>query len=148
LFEGLFDGGFNDGEAAALLVALRMRGETASELAAAARALRARMIPFPAGETDVLDTCGTGGDAAGTFNISTAVAFVAAGAGVRVVKHGNRAVSGRSGSADVLRELGLPAEAGTDWSVRCLQEAGLAFCFAPHFHPALTRLAALRRQLG
>jgi anthranilate phosphoribosyltransferase len=148
LFERLFDGRLSDGEAAALLVALRMKGETAGELASAAAALRARMVAFPTGSAEVLDTCGTGGDGARTFNISTGVAFVAAGAGVRVVKHGNRAVSGRSGSADVLRELGLPAEAGPDWAARCLREAGLAFCFAPHFHPALTRLADLRQRLG
>jgi anthranilate phosphoribosyltransferase len=148
LFDRLFDGGFGEPEAAALLVALRMKGETRIELAAAASSLRERMIPFPVSGSDVLDTCGTGGDGTGTFNISTAVAFVAAAAGVRVVKHGNRAASGRSGSADVLRELGLPAEAGPQWSARCLREAGLAFCFAPHFHPAMTRLADLRRRLG
>ncbi len=148
LFDRLFDGGWTDAEAAALLVALRMKGETAAELAAAARALRARMVSLPTDGQGVLDTCGTGGDGAGTFNVSTAVAFVAAAAGVRVVKHGNRAVSGRVGSVDVLRELGLMAEAGPDWSARCLLEAGLAFCFAPHFHPAMTRLADLRRRLG
>ncbi|HEY1377592.1 MAG TPA: anthranilate phosphoribosyltransferase [Gemmataceae bacterium] len=148
LFEALFDGRWGDSEAAAVLVALRMKGETAAELAAAARALRARMVRLPTGGQDVLDTCGTGGDGSGTFNISTAVAFVAAGAGVRVVKHGNRAASGRTGSADVLRELGLPVEAGPEWAARCLREVGLAFCFAPHFHPAMTRLADLRRRLG
>src|SRR5207248_2036141 len=105
------------------------------------------MTPLDVGR-DVLDTCGTGGDGSGTFNISTAVAFVAAAAGVRVVKHGNRAASGRTGSADVLRELGLPIDAGPGWAARCLDEVGLAFCFAPHFHPALTRLADLRRRLG
>lgn len=148
IFDRLFDGELSDTEAATLLVALRMKGESAAELAAAARSLRARMVAFPTDGEDVLDTCGTGGDGAGTFNISTAVAFVVAAAGVRVVKHGNRAVSGRSGSADVLRELGLPVEAGPEWAARCLRETGLAFCFAPHFHPALTRLADLRRQLG
>jgi anthranilate phosphoribosyltransferase len=148
VFDRLFDGELPETEAATLLVALRMKGESAAELAAAARSLRERMVAFPTDGEDVLDTCGTGGDGAGTFNISTAVAFVAAAAGVRVVKHGNRAVSGRSGSADVLRELGLPVEAGPDWSARCLRETGLAFCFAPHFHPALTRLADLRRRLG
>jgi anthranilate phosphoribosyltransferase len=148
LFDRLFDGKIGEPEAAALLVALRMKGETKVELAAAASSLRARMIPFPAGESDILDTCGTGGDGTGTFNISTAVAFVAAAAGMRVVKHGNRAVSGRSGSADVLHELGLPAQAGPAWAARCLRDIGLAFCYAPHFHPALTRLADLRRRLG
>jgi anthranilate phosphoribosyltransferase len=148
LFERLFDGGFGNGEAAALLIALRMKGESVAEIAAAAEALRIRMAAFPAAGSDVLDTCGTGGDGSGTFNISTAVAFVAAAAGVRVVKHGNRAASGRTGSADVLRELGVAAEAGIGWAARCLNEVGLAFCFAPHFHPAMTRLADLRRRLG
>jgi anthranilate phosphoribosyltransferase len=148
LMDRLLDGGCGDAEAAALLVALRMKGETAAELAAAARALRARMVPLPTGRDDVLDTCGTGGDGCGTFNISTAAALVAAGAGVPVVKHGNRAVSGQSGSADVLRALGLSVEAGPEWSARCLRETGLAFCFAPHFHPALAKLADVRRRLG
>jgi anthranilate phosphoribosyltransferase len=125
-----------------------MKGESIVELAVAARALRARMVPLDTGGRDVLDTCGTGGDGAGTFNVSTAVAFVTAAAGVPVVKHGNRAVSGRSGSSDVLRELRLPVGAGPEWSSQCFHDAGLAFCFAPHFHPALTRLAAVRRRLG
>jgi anthranilate phosphoribosyltransferase len=148
LMDRLLDGGCADAEAAALLVALRMKGETAAELAAAARALRARMVPFPTGRDDVLDTCGTGGDGSGTFNISTVTALVAAGAGVPVVKHGNRAASGLSSSADVLRELGVPIEAGPAWAARCLQEVGLAFCYAPQFHPAMARVAELRRRLG
>jgi anthranilate phosphoribosyltransferase len=148
LIDRLLDGGCDDAEAAALLVALRMKGETAAELASAARSLRARMVPFPTGRDDVLDTCGTGGDGAGTFNISTAVAFVAAGAGAPVVKHGNRAASGRSSSADVLRALGLPIEAGPEWAARCFRETRLAFCFAPHYHPAMARVADLRRRLG
>ena len=135
-------------DAAALLVALRMKGETATELAAAARALRDRMTPFATGRDDVLDTCGPGGTGDRTFNISTAAAIVAAGAGVPVVKHGNRAVSSLCGSADVLRELGLPIESGPGWARRCLDAAGLAFCFAPHFHPILARLGDLRRRLG
>jgi anthranilate phosphoribosyltransferase len=135
-------------DAAALLVALRMKGESATELAAAAAALRERMTAFATGRDDVLDTCGPGGTGDRTFNISTAAAIVAAGAGVPVVKHGNRAVSSLSGSADVLRELGLPIESGPAWARRCLDAAGLAFCFAPHFHPILARLGDLRRRLG
>jgi anthranilate phosphoribosyltransferase len=134
-------------EAAALLVALRAKGETAAELAAAALVLREHMVPFDTGRSDVLDTCGTGGDGAGTFNISTATALVAAAAGVPVVKHGNRAVSSRSGSADVLAALGVLAQEDMAWARRCLEGAGLAFCFAPHFHPALADLGPLRRRL-
>jgi anthranilate phosphoribosyltransferase len=117
-------------------------------LAAAAAMLRLRMTRFETGCDDLLDTCGTGGDETGTFNISTAAAIVSAAAGVPVVKHGNVAVSSRSGSAEVLAELGLPVDAGPDWSRRCLQRAGMAFCFAPHFHPALKHVAELRRRLG
>jgi anthranilate phosphoribosyltransferase len=117
-------------------------------LAAAAAMLRLRMTRFETGCDDLLDTCGTGGDETGTFNISTAAALVAAAAGVPVVKHGNLAVSSRSGSAEVLAELGLPIDAGPEWSRRCLQRAGMAFCFAPHFHPALKHVAALRKRLG
>jgi anthranilate phosphoribosyltransferase len=136
-----------EAETAALLVALRMKGETAEELAAAAAVLREHMVRLETGRDDVLDTCGTGGDGSGTFNISTAVALVAAGAGVPVVKHGNRAVSGRSGSADVLAALGVAVEGDAAWARRCLDEAGLAFCFAPHFHPALRHVAPVRRRL-
>jgi anthranilate phosphoribosyltransferase len=96
----------------------------------------------------VLDTCGTGGDESGTFNISTAAALVAAGAGVPVVKHGNRAVSSKSGSADVLRELGVPVESGPEWAQKCLDRIGFAFCFAPHFHRGMAHVADLRRKLG
>jgi anthranilate phosphoribosyltransferase len=96
----------------------------------------------------VLDTCGTGGDNSGTFNISTATALVVAAVGVPVVKHGNRSVSSRSGSADVLAALGVPVEAGPAWAQQTLEASGIAFCFAPHFHPALAKVAALRRKLG
>jgi anthranilate phosphoribosyltransferase len=148
LMNRLFDDDCGEAESAAVLVALRMKGETAGELAAAARVLRSRMVPFVTARNDVLDTCGTGGDGAGTFNISTATAFVTAAAGVPIVKHGNRAASGTTGSADVLRALGLPIEAGHDWAAQCLREVGLAFCFAPHYHPAMARVADLRRRLG
>jgi anthranilate phosphoribosyltransferase len=134
-------------ETAALLIALRMKGETAAEIAAAAEVLREHMVRLETGRDDVLDTCGTGGDELGTFNISTATAFIAAGAGVPVVKHGNRAVSSRSGSADVLAALGVEVQENIGWAERCLNCAGLAFCFAPHFHPALRHVAAVRRRL-
>jgi anthranilate phosphoribosyltransferase len=136
-----------DVETAALLTALRMKGETAGELAAAAAVLREHMIRLDTGRADVLDTCGIGGDETGTFNISTATALIAAGAGVAVVKHGNRAVSSRSGSADVLTALGVTLKEDIEWTQRCLAHAGLAFCFAPHFHPALRHVAPVRRRL-
>jgi len=136
-----------DGETGAFLAALRIKGESAGELAAGAAVLRGHMLPLQTGRDDVLDTCGTGGDGSGTFNISTAVAVVAAAAGVPVVKHGNRAVSSHSGSADVMACLGIALDPDPQFAEHCLRETGLAFCFAPHFHPALSRVAALRRRL-
>ncbi|HEY2784969.1 MAG TPA: anthranilate phosphoribosyltransferase [Fimbriiglobus sp.] len=133
---------------AALLTAWRVKGETAAEIAAAAVALREQMVRLVPVSGPVLDTCGTGGDAAGTFNISTAAAIVCAAAGVPVVKHGNRAVSGKTGSADVLREFGVPIETGPDWAQQCLDRFGFAFCYAPQFHPGLAHVAALRKALG
>jgi anthranilate phosphoribosyltransferase len=125
-----------------------MKGESAAEIAAAALVLREQMVRLVPVSGPVLDTCGTGGDESGTFNISTAAALVAAGAGVPVVKHGNRAVSSRSGSADVLVELGVNIEGGPEWSQRCLDRIGFAFCFAPHFHLGMAHVARLRRKLG
>jgi anthranilate phosphoribosyltransferase len=147
LTEALLAGQLEDAEASAILVALRMKGETADEIAAAATVLRGHMVRLDLGRDDLLDTCGTGGDGAHTFNISTAAALVAAAAGVPVVKHGNRAVSSQSGSADVLSELGIELTGQPDHARRCLDRAGLAFCFAPHYHPILAQLGALRRRL-
>jgi anthranilate phosphoribosyltransferase len=144
----LVAGRVDDARAAAFLTALRMKGETAPEIAAAALVLREQMVRLVPVSGPVLDTCGTGGDESGTFNISTAAALVAAAAGVPVVKHGGRAVSSRSGSADVLKELGVPIEAGADWAQKCLDRAGFAFCFAPHFHRGMAHVAALRKKLG
>lgn len=141
-------GRWSEAEIAALLIALRMKGETAGEIATAASVLREHMVRFETGRDDVLDTCGTGGDGARTFNISTATALVVAAAGVAVVKHGNRAVSSRSGSADVLAALGVTVETDAACARRCLERAGLAFCFAPAFHPALKHVGAVRRRLG
>jgi anthranilate phosphoribosyltransferase len=143
----LISGRCGDVEQAALLTSLRMKGESAAEIAAAAAVLREHMVRFDTARTDVLDTCGTGGDGTGTFNISTAAAFVAAGAGVPVVKHGNRAVSSRSGSADVLGALGVALSDDPAHARHCLDRAGLAFCFAPHFHPALRHVGPVRRRL-
>jgi anthranilate phosphoribosyltransferase len=147
LMQDVIGGRCGEAETAAILIALRMKGETAEELAAAAAVLREHMVRLETGRADVLDTCGTGGDGSGTFNISTAAALVAAACGVPVVKHGNRGVSSRSGSADVLAALGVNVEGDAACALRCLDEAGLAFCFAPHFHPALRHVAAVRRRL-
>src|SRR5439155_6232919 len=126
---------------------LRCKGESASELASAVTVLRGAMHRLECPSRPVLDTCGTGGDGSGTFNISTATALVVAAAGVPVVKHGNRSVSSRSGSADVLAALGVCVEGDAAHARRCLERTGLAFCFAPEFHPALRHVAALRRRL-
>ena len=147
-FRDLLAGKVDDGPAAAFITALRMKGESAVEIAAAATALREQMIRLVPVSGPVVDTCGTGGDESGTFNISTAAAFVAAAAGVPVVKHGNRAVSSKSGSADVLRELGVPIESGPEWAQLCLERIGFAFCYAPQFHRGMAHVAKLRRQLG
>ncbi len=148
LISALVGGRCAEVETAALLIALRMKGETAAELATAASVLREHMVVLETGRDDVLDTCGTGGDGRHTFNISTAAALVAAAAGVPVVKHGNRAMSSRSGSADVLAALGVRVEGTAASARRCLDGAGLAFCFAQHFHPALKHVAPVRRRLG
>jgi anthranilate phosphoribosyltransferase len=146
--QDLTAGAFDETEAAALLIALRLKGEAASEIAAAVEVLRGAMVRLRVETRPVLDTCGTGGDGSGTFNISTATALVVAGTGIRVVKHGNRSVSSRSGSADVLAALGVLVESGPAWSQSSLDRCGFAFCFAPHFHPALAKVAGLRRKLG
>ena len=148
LFRDLLGGRLDESLASALLVALRIKGESVLEVASAALALREQMIRLVPVSGPVVDTCGTGGDDLGTFNISTAASFVVAGAGVPVVKHGNRAVSSLSGSADVFRELGVGIDSGVEWSQRCLDRAGYAFCFAPHFHPGMAHVANLRRKLG
>jgi anthranilate phosphoribosyltransferase len=136
---------------AAFLTALRVKGETADELAGAVEAVRSRMAPWDADASGtprpLLDTCGTGGDGASTVNISTATAIVVAACGVPVAKHGNRSASGSSGSAEVLTELGVAIEAGPTLLRRCLAELGITFLFAPAFHPALRFAAPVRRQL-
>jgi len=144
----LVAGSFDETEATALLIALRLKGESASEIATAVEVLRASMIRLEPPARPVLDTCGTGGDGTGTFNISTVAALVVAGTATPVVKHGNRSVSSRCGSADVLVALGVPVEAGPKWAQRSLETHGFAFCFAPHFHPALAKVGPLRRKLG
>ncbi|HVH20423.1 MAG TPA: anthranilate phosphoribosyltransferase, partial [Myxococcota bacterium] len=132
----------------ALLVALRTKGETQREIVAAARALRASAHSAPCLDPRTLDTCGTGGDGSGTFNISTTAAFIVAGAGVPVAKHGNRAASSRAGSIDVLEALGVAVDLPVDSSARILSEIGIAPFFAARAHPAMRHVAPVRRALG
>ena len=136
-------------QVAGLLVALRARGETGPELAGMAEAMREKMIPVDVdADAPLIDTCGTGGDGAHTFNVSTTAAIVAATGGARVAKHGNRAVSSRCGSADVLEALGVPWDLGPKDGARCLKEVGITFLFAPRHHPATRSIATVRRALG
>ncbi|MEM7482482.1 MAG: anthranilate phosphoribosyltransferase [Acidobacteriota bacterium] len=148
LFGQLMDGGVSEAVKAALLVALRLKGETPAEISGAARAMRRRVIPLVHNRPEAVDTCGTGGDGVGTFNISTAAALVAAAGGVPVAKHGNRSVSSRSGSADVLSALGVEMALPPAAAARCLEEVGIAFLFAPLFHPAMAEVMGVRRELG
>jgi anthranilate phosphoribosyltransferase len=132
----------------AFLVALRLKGETAEEIAGMARVMRAKALRVPFDGTPLLDTCGTGGDGMGTFNVSTAAAFVAAGAGAVVAKHGNRAVTSHCGSADVLEALGVKIDLPPEGVAHCLREVGVGFMFAPNFHPAMRFAAGPRREIG
>ena len=148
VIDGIMRGQWSEADIAELLLALREKGETVDEVAGAAQALRAHMTPIRTVRRGVLDTCGTGGDRSGTFNISTAAALVTAAAGVPVAKHGNRGITSRSGSADVLAALGVNIEAPVAVVERCLDELGICFCFAPQLHPSMKHVAAVRRQLG
>lgn len=133
---------------AGLLLGLRSRGETVDELTGFTRVMREYAVPVETGDLNPIDLCGTGGDHSGSFNISTAASFVAAGAGVPVAKHGNKGVSSSSGSADVLAALGVRADLDAAGVEQCLRETGIAFLFAPQFHPALTHVMPVRRALG
>lgn len=146
--EMIMGGHWEDSHIATLLMALRHKGESVNEIAGAAEAMRHHMTQIPTQRNDVLDTCGTGGDASGTFNISTAAALVAAAAGVPVAKHGNRAITSKTGSADVLLELGVNIEASVEQVGQCLDQVGICFCFAPLLHPSMKHVAAVRRSLG
>jgi len=147
LFEALVSGEFSETEIAALLIALKVKGETADELIGAARALRAAALPFDRPDYLFADSCGTGGDSSGTINLSTAVAFVASAAGLPVAKHGNRSVTSKCGSADVLERLGVRLEVTPERSRRALDEIGVCFLFAPHYHPGLRHAGPVRRAL-
>lgn len=146
-FQHIMRGAATPTQIGGLLLALRVRGETVEEITGAVRALRACMLTVAA-PPGTIDTCGTGGDLAGTLNISTAVALVVAACGVPVAKHGNRAVSSRSGAADVLEALGVRLETPPEVAERCLCEAGIAFLFAPHYHRAMRSVGSSRRELG
>src|SRR5215469_13969279 len=154
-----------DAQIAALLTALRMKGETVEEIVGFAEAIRAAAAPLPIlrngadslavtgtgrdalAEESLIDTSGTGGDASGTFNISTATALVTAGAGVRVAKHGNRSISSKCGSADVVEALGVNIQLSPERSAQCLHEVGICFLYAPNLHPAMKQVQAVRREL-
>ena len=148
-FDVMMRGEATAAQVAAVLMALRVKGETADEVAGGARALRNAMLALPASDVEALvDTCGTGGGRIPTFNISTAAALLAAGAGVRVAKHGNRSFTTSCGSADVLEALGVRIEMTVDEMARALDEAGIVFMFAPLMHPAMRHVGPIRRELG
>jgi anthranilate phosphoribosyltransferase len=141
----------SDLEIAALLTAMSVRGETVDELTGVAEAMRALAVPLPLTDEEragLVDTCGTGGDGLGTFNISTGAALVAVAAGAKVAKHGNRAVTSQCGSADVLEALGVPVTLNPEAAVTCLRATGFMFLYAPALHPALKRVQPVRRALG
>jgi anthranilate phosphoribosyltransferase len=148
VFGHVMDGAASDVLKSALLIALRMKGETAEEITGAALAMRERVTPLDVDRDDLVDTCGTGGDGRGTFNISTIAALVAAGAGANVAKHGNRAVSSSCGSADVLSALGVHIDLDAARMSEVLRRAGIAFLFAPKLHPAMAAVASVRKELG
>src|SRR3954468_13129884 len=148
-FGAVMSGEATPAQLAALLVGLRVKGETPDEVAGAADAMRAAMIRLPASRPDELvDTCGTGGGAVGTFNISTAAALLAGGLGVRVAKHGNRSFTSQCGSADVLEALGVPIDVSVEVMERALREAGIVFMFAPLMHPAMRHVGPVRCELA
>jgi anthranilate phosphoribosyltransferase len=144
----IMEGGATPAQIAAFLIALRIKGETVSEITGCARIMREKATPIEAPYRHVIDTCGTGGDGAQTFNISTTAAFVVAGAGIPVAKHGNRAMSSRCGSADLLQELGVAIELSPEMAEKCLAEVGIAFLFAPLFHSAMKHAIGPRREIG
>ncbi|MBN2224279.1 MAG: anthranilate phosphoribosyltransferase [Deltaproteobacteria bacterium] len=149
--EYIMTGRASPAQIGAFVTGLRLKGETVQEIAGAAAAMRKRAVrisPRPSNGNCLLDTCGTGGDSSRTFNISTAAAFVAAGAGARVAKHGNRGVSSRSGSADVLEALGVDITIEPERVKRCIEEVGIGFLFAPRLHAAMKHVSEPRKELG
>jgi len=148
VMQQLMEGAATPAQIGGLLVALRMKGETASEIIGAARALRTHATRIHPRAPVIVDTCGTGGDLRGTFNISTAAAFIAAGTGLTIAKHGNRAMSGSVGGADVLEALGVKIDLTPEQIAACVDAVGIGFLFAPTFHPAMRHAAGPRRELG
>jgi len=148
IIDEMFAGKLTDAQIGAFIAALAVKGETAAELAGAARAMRRCAVRIQAGSNVVVDTCGTGGDGGGTFNISTTTAFVVAGAGVTVAKHGNRSVSSKCGSADVLEALGVRLDVAPEVTEEAVQTIGIGFLFAPAYHGAMRYAMPARRQLG
>jgi anthranilate phosphoribosyltransferase len=147
LFGQMLDGGMNDSDIVETLVSMADRGETADEIAGAARAMRAQMIPIIA-PANAIDVCGTGGDGSHSLNVSTAVAIVVAACGVPVAKHGNRAASSKAGAADTLEALGLDLDRASQTAEATLADLGICFLFAQKHHPALARIAPIRKSLG
>lgn len=143
----VMSGNENNSRIASLLTALKMKKETPEEVAGFVKAMREKMISIKCDAEKVIDVCGTGGDGSGSFNISTAVAFVVAAAGVKVAKHGNRSISSKSGSSDVLHELGVDVQLSPELSEKALNEIGIAFLFAPLYHPAMKHVAPIRKEL-
>lgn len=148
VLDAIFAGETSPIQVASFLTALRMKGESPEEIAGMAEAMRSCAVPVPGEWADLLDTCGTGGDRSGTFNISTTVAFVAASQGLKVAKHGNRSASSQCGSADVLEALGAHLEFSPEHAARLLDEHDLTFLFAPRYHPAMRHVGPIRRELG
>lgn len=148
LMGAMMEGRLSTARAAAVLTALRMKGETVEELAGLAASMRAKALSLSAVPSGAVDTCGTGGDGGKTFNISTAAAIVAAAAGVPVAKHGNRAVSGKSGSADVLEALGVGIQLTPKEAQQALEKTGICFLYAPLFHQAMKKVMSTRKELG
>jgi anthranilate phosphoribosyltransferase len=148
VMETIMNGEATDAQIGGFLVAMRLKGETVEEISSFVRVMREKAIRIDDGSVEVLDTCGTGGDGARTFNISTVSAFVAAGAGVTVAKHGNRSVSSKCGSADVLTELGVQIDIPPERVSECLRETGIGFLFAPKLHASMKYAIGPRRELG
>jgi len=146
--DAMLEGKTTASQVAAYLSLLRMKGETAEEIAGSARSMQKHCIPVVISDERVVDTCGSGGDKSNTFNISTTAAFVVAGAGFKVAKHGNRSITSQSGSADVLEKLGFNIMASPEVVKRCVEETGFGFIFAPHYHPGLKYVMPVRRELG